>query len=82
MDYIITNIWPIQNKEVAPYGGIGINWAVRPTKNGLFGWGELVLYWDDKGNLVADTEKMANNENKTFIKNILIELANNIKVVG
>lgn len=60
---IINEIWP------STHNGIGVSWSAN------IGWGECVLYFDEKNNLHADTECMG----KDFVK-ILFEkiIENNI----
>lgn len=73
MDYSIDELYPIST-EIIPDGGIGIKWS------GPIGWGEFALYWGEDNKLHADTEHLASNQNKNFIKKILNLLIDEIIV--
>lgn len=53
-------------------GGIRIQWS------GNIGFGQLDIFVDKEGNLVADTECMATNEDKEFVQLILSKLTEKI----
>ena len=68
----ISEVWPVST-VIHPNGGIGISWVGD-------GWGDAVIWWDDDGKLHADTECLSSNEDKEFLVNILIQLADKIIV--
>lgn len=72
-EYSIDEIWAI-NTEIVPDGGIGIDWS------GPIGFGEFTLYWGKDNKLHADTEHLATNEDKDFIKIMLNLLVDKIIV--
>ena len=69
---VITEIWPVST-NVHPNGGIGIEWAA----NGI-GFGEYVLFWGDDNKLHADPEYMDCGECKSFTREVLSALANEV----
>lgn len=75
IDYSIDEIWAV-NTTLVPNGGIGINWS------GPIGFGQFVLYWGEDNKLHADTEHLASNNNKIFLKKMLNLLADEIVIDG
>jgi len=69
---VITEIWPLST-NVHPNGGIGISWAAKGI-----GFGEYVLFWGDDNKLHADTEYMDCGECKSFTREVLSALANEV----
>lgn len=69
---VITEIWPVST-NVHPNGGICIEWAA----NGI-GFGEYVLFWGDDNKLHADTEYMDCGKCKSFTREVLNALADEV----
>lgn len=74
-DLLIDEVRPV-NTKYAPDGGISVDWSCEGV-----GFGNLILWWDNDGQLHADTEYMSSNTDKDFLKAVLIKLADDYIMV-
>ena len=74
-EYHIDRIWPVSTK-IVPNGGIGVDWY------GEIGFGRFELFWGEDGKLHADTECLASDTNREFIKTMMNLIAREVVVDG